>query len=315
MAAFMKSLFLGDLTRDLRYDSNKHENGNKHRPCRLVVTLFVQPSRKWQTVILCICCLLLDCSCKNVNGCHELEIFCFFFLISSSFGINQSEVGFHLLCCDTSQCQNKSCLLLFYIRLGYKLCNIYQQRRSVFTLSEWKRLLCSEKCKTWSLLHKRNFSPTQTTRSLMVIWVLYIPPTVLFGFKSLTILNKTVCCVRKRFSTESLLGKRQLLISSLKVSRSYFHLRALQWVTNTSKMFPNIAFAVIRVKPMYVGTIQKSLVTPLKPPSTMVLKGTVPSGFKIAVFIRSRKWPAIMVREGVTSGSWEIYQSKNQENI
>ena len=54
---------------------------------------------------------------------------------------------------------------------------------------------------------------------------------------------------------------------------------------------------------MYVGTIQKSLVTPLKPPSTMVLKGTVPSGFKIAVFIRSRKWPAIMVREGVTSGS------------
>ena len=46
MAAFMKSLFLGDLTRDLRYDSNKHENGNKHRRCRLVVTLFVQPSRK-----------------------------------------------------------------------------------------------------------------------------------------------------------------------------------------------------------------------------------------------------------------------------
>ena len=132
----MKSLFLGDLTRDLRYDSNKHENGNKHRPCRLVVTLFVQPSRKWQTVILCICCLLLDCSCKNVNGCHELEIFCFFFLISSAFGINQSEVGFHLLCCDTRQCQNKSCLLLFSIRLGYKLCNIYQQRRSIFTLSE-----------------------------------------------------------------------------------------------------------------------------------------------------------------------------------
>ena len=109
------------------------------------------------------------------------------------------------------------------------------------------------------MLHKRNFSPTQTTRSLMVIWVLYFPPLVLFGFKSLTILSKTVCCVRKRFSTESLLGKRQLLISSLKVSRSYFHLRALQWVTNTSKMFPNIAFTVIRVRPMYVGTIQKAL--------------------------------------------------------
>ena len=149
----------------------------------------------------------------------------------------------------------------------------------------------------------------------MVIWVHYFPSLVLFGFKSLTILNKTVCCVRKRFSTESLLGKRQLLISSLKVSRSYFHLRALQWVTNTSKMFPNIAFTVIRVRPMYVGTIQKSLVTPLKPPATMVLEGTVPSGFEIVLFIRSSKWPAIMVREGVTSGSWEIYQSKNQENI
>ena len=165
------------------------------------------------------------------------------------------------------------------------------------------------------MLHKRNFSPTHTTHSLMVIWVLYFPPLVLFGFKSLTMLNKTVCCVRKRFSTESLLGKRQLLISSLKVSRSYFHLRALQWVTNTSKMFPNIAFTVIRVRPMYVGTIQKSLVTPLKPPATMVLEGTVPSGFEIVLFIRSRKWPAMMVREGVTSGSWEIYQSKNQENI
>ena len=144
----------------------------------------------------------------------------------------------------------------------------------------------------------------------MVIWVHYFPSLVLFGFKSLTILNKTVCCVRKRFSTESLLGKRQLLISSLKVSRSYFHLRALQWVTNTSKMFPNIAFAVIRVRPMYVGTIQKSLVTPLKPPATLVLEGTIPSGFEIVLFFRSRKWPATMVREGVTSGSWEIYQSK-----
>ena len=148
MAAFTKSLFLSDVTRDLRCDSNKH------RPCRLIVTLFVQRSCKWQTVLLCICRLLLDCSCKNVNGCHELEIFCFFFLISSSFGINQSEVGFHLLCCDTRHCQNQSSLLLFSIRLGYKLCNIYQQRRSVFTLFEWKHLLCSEKCKTWSVIRK-----------------------------------------------------------------------------------------------------------------------------------------------------------------
>ena len=82
----------------------------------------------------------------------------------------------------------------------------------------------------------------------------------------------------------------------------------------TFKTFPNNAFAVIRVRPTYVRTIQKSLVTPLKPPATMVLKGTVPSGFEIVVFIRSRKWPATMVREGVTSGSWEIYQSKNQES-
>ena len=117
-----------------RLDSNKHENENKHRPCRLIVTLFVQRSRKWQTVILCICCLLLDCSCKNVNGCHELEIFCFFFLISSSFGINQSEVGFHLLCCDKRHCQNKSYLLLFSIRLGYKLCN---QTEKVCLHSVW----------------------------------------------------------------------------------------------------------------------------------------------------------------------------------
>ena len=144
--------------------------------------------------------------------------------------------------------------------------------------------------------------------------MLYFPPLVLFGFKSLTILNKTMCCVRKRFSTESLLGKRQLLISSLKVSRSYFHLRALQWIMITFKTFPNNAFAVIRVRPI-VRTIQKSLVTPLKPPATMVLEGTVPIGFGIVLFIRSRKWPATMVREGVTSGSWEIYQSKNQESI
>ena len=71
----------------------------------------------------------------------------------------------------------------------------------------------------------------------------------------------------------------------------------------TSKMFPNIAFAVIRVWPMYVRTIQKSRVTILKPPATMVLKGTVLIRIEIVVFIRSRKWPATMVREGVTSGS------------
>ena len=47
----------------------------------------------------------------------------------------------------------------------------------------------------------------------------------------------------------------------------------------------------------------------------MVLKGTFQIGIEIVVFIRSSKWPAIMVREGVTSGSWEIYQSKNQESI
>ena len=47
----------------------------------------------------------------------------------------------------------------------------------------------------------------------------------------------------------------------------------------------------------------------------MLLEGTVPNGFEIVLFIRSSKWPAIMVREGVTSGSWEIYQSKNQESI
>ena len=72
-------------------------------------------------------------------------------------------------------------------------------------------------------------------------------------------------------------------------------------------MLPNIAFAVIRVRPMYVRTIQKSRVTPLKPPATMVLKGTVIIRTEIVVFIRSRKWPAVMVREGVTSGFWEIY--------
>ena len=54
---------------------------------------------------------------------------------------------------------------------------------------------------------------------------------------------------------------------------------------------------------MYVRTIQKSPVTLLKPPATMVLKGTVQIGTEIVVFIRSSKWPAIMVREGVTSGS------------
>ena len=134
--------------------------------------------------------------------------FATFFLISSSLGINQSEVFFHLLCCDKRHCQNQSYLLLFSIRLGYKLCNIYQQRRSVFTLFEWKCFLCSEKCKTWSVLRKRNFSPTQTTLSLMAIWVLYFPPLVLFGFKSLTIQNNTMCCVRKRFSTKSVLRKR-----------------------------------------------------------------------------------------------------------
>ena len=68
-------------------------------------------------------------------------------------------------------------------------------------------------------------------------------------------------------------------------------------------MFSNIAFAVIRVWPMYVRTIQKSRVTILKPPATMVLKGTVLIRIEIVVFIRSRKWPATMVREGVTSGS------------
>ena len=47
----------------------------------------------------------------------------------------------------------------------------------------------------------------------------------------------------------------------------------------------------------------------------MELKSTVTIGSEIVIFIRSRKWPAIMVREGVTSGSWEIYQSKNQESI
>ena len=51
---------------------------------------------------------------------------------------------------------------------------------------------------------------------------------------------------------------------------------------------------------MYVRTIQKSLVTILKPPATMVLKGTVIIRTEIVVFIRSRKWPAVMVREGVT---------------
>ena len=148
--------------------------------------------------------------------------------------------------------------------------------------------------------------PTQTTHSLVVIWVLCFPLLVLFGFISLTILDKTVCCVRKRFSTKSATYEK-LLFSCLKVSRSYFHLRALQWVTNTSKIFPSIAFAVIRVWPMYVRTIQKSLVTILKPPATMVLKGTVIIRTEIVVFIRSRKWPAVMVREGVTSGFWEIY--------
>ena len=52
---------------------------------------------------------------------------------------------------------------------------------------------------------------------------------------------------------------------------------------------------------------KKSLVTILKPPATMVLKGTVIIRTEIVVFIRSRKWPAVMVREGVTSGFWEIY--------
>ena len=69
------------------------------------------------------------------------------------------------------------------------------------------------------------------------------------------------------------------------------------------KTFPNNAFAVIRVRPTYVRTIQKSLVTPLKPPATMVVTGTVLSGIEIVVFKRSSKWTAMMVREGVTSGS------------
>ena len=69
------------------------------------------------------------------------------------------------------------------------------------------------------------------------------------------------------------------------------------------KTFPNNAFAVIRVRPTYVRTIQRSLVTLLKPPATMVLTGTVLSGVEIVVFMRSSKWTAMMVREGVTSGS------------
>ena len=73
-------LFFSDITRDSRHESNTHENENKHHgPCRFILTLFVQHSRKWQTVILCIRCLLLDCSCKNVDGCHELVIFSIFF--------------------------------------------------------------------------------------------------------------------------------------------------------------------------------------------------------------------------------------------
>ena len=119
---FDSSLF-SDITRDSRHESNTHENENKHRPCRFILTLFVQHSRKWKTVILCIRCLVLDCSCKNVHGCHELVIFSIFFFNSYSLGINQSEVGFHLLCCDKRQCQNQSYLLLFSIRLRYKLCN------------------------------------------------------------------------------------------------------------------------------------------------------------------------------------------------
>ena len=175
--------------------------------------------------------------------------------------------------------------------------------------------MCSEKFKTWSVLRKRNFTPTLKTLSLVVIWVLRFSPLVLFGFISVTILNKTVCCVRKSFSTKICAMLEKPVFSGSKVSRSYFHSRALQWITKIFKSFPNNAFTYIRVRPTYVRTIQKSPVTPLKPPSTMVLKGTVHIGIEIVVFIRSSKWPAIMVREGVTSGSWEIYQSKNQESI
>ena len=130
--------------------------------------------------------------------------FPFFFSVSSALGINQSEVGFHLLCCDIRHCQNQSYLLLFPIRLGYKLCNQIEKvcLSYVTKNAKWTRLLCSEKFKTSSVLPNRYFSPTQTTRSLMVIWVLCFPPLVLFGFLSLTMLNKTVCCVRKRFSTK-----------------------------------------------------------------------------------------------------------------
>ena len=51
------------------------------------------------------------------------------FSISSSLGINQSElVGFHPQCCYKRHCQNKSYLLSFSIRLGYKLCNITTEK-------------------------------------------------------------------------------------------------------------------------------------------------------------------------------------------
>ena len=172
----------------LPFDSSLYEDFFQRLNSRL--TTWIKQAWKWEQASTLSCDFNIICSTftqmtscnimhslsaswlfmQNVNGCHELVIFSIFFLISFSLGINQSEVGFHLLCCDTRQCQNKSYPLLFSIRLKYKL--VIKQRRPVYPYvtknAEWTRLLCSEKFKTSSVLPNRYFSPTQGTRSLMV---------------------------------------------------------------------------------------------------------------------------------------------------
>ena len=65
------------------------------------------------------------------------------------------------------------------------------------------------------MLRKKNFTLTQKTLCLMVIWVLRFSPLVLFGFISLTILNKP-CAVFEKASAQSLCYVRETGIQRLK---------------------------------------------------------------------------------------------------
>ena len=125
----------------LQFDSSLYEDFFQRLNSRL--TAWIEQEWKWEQASTLSCDFNIICStftqmtsCNIMHSlsaswlfmqkCEQLpwigDIF-LFFSVSSALGINQSEVGFHLLCCDIRHCQNQSYLLLFPIRLGYKLCN------------------------------------------------------------------------------------------------------------------------------------------------------------------------------------------------